>query len=241
MNKNFKPWNNERVKNLFSFVEEEKQKHKSLMQIFEEYARLTNTKRNSIRNYYYNQIEYFNLHPEIAKQLNINLNIHKAKNISHFTTENETELIKKIEELKDSGYSVRRACLTLANNDVNQMMRLQNKYRSYLSKQKTSTKKADILQFKPKIEQDLTDSDINNLFLGLVRVIKKNAVKQVNKQLISECEWANSTLRKTLVTLNNKEQTIQSLNLKNTVLSKKLMDLTEEVARLTTLAKQQKE
>ena len=63
----------------------------------------------------------------------------------------------------------------------------------------------------------------------------------MNKQLISECEWANSTLRKTLVTLNNKEQTIQSLNLKNTVLSKKLVELTEEIARLTTLTKQQKE
>ena len=119
-------------------------------------------------------------------------------------------------------------------------MRLQNKYRNYLTKQKQQHKPADILQFKPKNEQELTDNDINNLFLGLVRVIKKNAVKQVSKQLVSECEWANSTLRKTLVTLNSKEETIQSLNLKNTVLSKKLVDLTEEVARLTLLNKQQK-
>ena len=240
MNKNFKPWKNERIKDLFNFVENGKKEFKSLIEIFDEYAKNSNTKKNSIRNYYYNQIEYFNLHPEFAKQLNINLEIHKAKNISHFTTENEMELIKKIEELLVNGYSVRKACLTLANNDVNIMMRLQNKYRNYLTKQKLKVKKADILQFKPKIEQELTDSDINNLFLGLVKVIKKNAVKQVKKQLINECEWANSTLRKTLVTLNNKEQTIQALNLKNTMLSKKLIDLTEEIARLTMLSKQQK-
>ena len=241
MNKNFKPWNNERIKHLFSFVEEKKKMHLSLIKIFDEYAMLTNTKKNSIRNYYYNQIEYFNLHKDQAKQLGVDLNFHKAKEISHFSKNTELELVNKIEELTKNGYSVRKACLTLAKNNIDEMMRLQNKYRSYISSKNQNKKQADILQFKPKIEQELTDSDINNLFLGLVRVIKKNAIKQVSKQLISECEWANSTLRKTLVTLNNKEQTIQTLNLKNSVLSEKLMQLTEEVARLTTQSKQQKE
>ena len=174
---------------------------------------------------------------EIAKKLNIDLQVHKAKEISHFS-ENEKEIINKLNKLITDGYSVRKACLILSNGDINYMMRLQNKYRNMKQKTETNHKKSsNILQFKPK-SSGLTDNDINNLFLGLVKVIKKNAVEQINKNLISECEWANTTLRKTLVTLNSKEKEIQTLSLKNTVLSKKLVDLTNEVARLTALNQQ---
>ncbi len=235
MNKNFKPWTEEKILHLFNFVETEKNKNVCLVKIFKDYAILTNKKPNSVRNYYYNQIEHFNLNPEFAKKLNVNLQLHKAKQISHFS-QTETDVFEKLNNLINKGYSVRKACLTLSNGDINYMMRLQNKYRNMKQKQQAcENKEATILKFKPK-SNGLTDNDINNLFLGLVKVIKKNAVEQLNKNLVSECEWANNTLRKTLVTLNNKEKEIQSLSLKNTVLSKKLVELTNEVARLTNIA-----
>ena len=236
MNKNFKPWANERIIHLFNFIEEKRNNNMNLVNIFSEYAKLTNKKPNSIRNYYYNQIAHFKQAPLFAKDLNINIEKHKLKEIKHFTQQDELKLITNIRSMVNNGYSVRKACLTLANNNVYDMMRLQNKYRSFLQKNNMNKKETNnILVFKPKINTTLSESDINNLFLGLVKVIKKNALEQVNKNLVSECEWANDTLRKTLVTLNEKEQTIKALSLKNTVLSKKLMDLTNEVARLTSL------
>ena len=128
MNKNFKPWTEEKILHLFTFVEQQKKKNICLVKIFKDYALLTNKKPNSIRNYYYNQIEYFNLYPDSAQKLNINLQNHKAKKISHFSS-TEQEIIDKLNNLIKQGYSVRKACLTLANGDVNYMMRLQNKYR----------------------------------------------------------------------------------------------------------------
>lgn len=236
MNKNFKPWTDEKIKHLFNYVEENKNRNICLVKIFKNYAAITNKKPNSIRNYYYNQIEHFCLNPNLAKKLNINLNLHKVKQISHFSKTDE-ETLKELNNLISNGYSVRKACLTLANGDINIMMRLQNKYRNMKQKSENKLNNSNILQFKPK-NTGLTDNDINNLFLGLVKVIKKNAVEQLNKNLISECEWANNTLRKTLVSLNNKEKEIKSLSLKNTVLSKKLIDLTNEIARLKELSVQ---
>ena len=236
MNKNFKPWSDEKIISLFTFIEEKKKQNINLISCFSEYAKIVNKKPNSIRNYYYNQIEYFNSQPNLATRLNIDLNLHKAKKINHFSQNDENKTINDISDLVNKGFSVRKACLKLADNNIEVMMRLQNKYRSFMLKQKADKTKNNILQFTPKNNTTLSENDINNLFLGLVKVIKRNALEQVNKNLISECEWANNTLRKTLVTLNEKEQTIKALSLKNTVLSKKLIDLTNEVARLTMLA-----
>lgn len=202
-------WSSEEVISLFSAVEEAKDKNISLKFAFIEHAKKYSRQPNSVRNYYYHEVD--NLYKDKArkKELGIDLEKHKKSSIRYFSQEQESELMKKIEELVSQGNSVRKACFTLAKGDVGEMLRYQNKYRNFLAKKKPSEN--NIIKFTQKKKEGLSESDLNSLFLGLVRLVKKSALEEVNEKFREEKENANSLLRQALIDLGKKEREILSL------------------------------
>ena len=69
----------------------------------------------------------------------------------------------------------------------------------------------------------LTESDITALFLGLVKLIKKNASLEVEEELKKDCCEANENFRQSLIDLNKTESLLKKEQEKNLVLSNKLL------------------
>lgn len=169
----------------------EKTKHGNVrMHAFEEVAKQTRRKTNSVRNYYYKNL---------------------AKEKASFTSFSAAEVTQMLREIilgTSRGESVRSVCLRLANGDKLKMLRFQNKYRAIL---KTApgriTEVKDMLEgqgyfvklpyqtnFLDKLpnnvvtlptreEKKLADADINNLFAGLLRLVKKQAEDGAKSQI----------------------------------------------------------
>lgn len=223
----YSKWKDEDVKKLFEIVEQNKSKNQSLLTAFTEYAKLTGRKRNSVRNYYYQELTELQNNKLRASKLNIDIKKHIVNESILFTEKETRSIISNILKLNNEGYSIRKACLKLANNDVNLMVRYQNKYRSVLktnpklieeiSKElninqlKTNINSSNLIYFKKQEPKTITENDINSLFLGLIKLVKKSATESVEKKLISELDFANSTLRKTLVKLSKTEQSYKEL------------------------------
>lgn len=232
-------WKDEEVKALFNMVEKYKIENKSLLHAFSEYAKLYGRKKNSVRNYYYQELNNLAKDNERCKSLDINIEKHKTNTINAFSELETRKIIKEILRLKCLGNSVRKACLTLAEGNVELMVRYQNKYRSVLKSNANLIGKlleelkrdglnvaepkpatSNIIQFKRPQQKSLDDKDINALFLGLIKLVKKTATENVEKKLSSELDFSNSTLRKTLVKLSNTTQELNEAKLeKNRLLS----------------------
>ena len=70
----------------------------------------------------------------------------------------------------------------------------------------------------------LTDKEITSLFLGLVKLIKKNAMLEVEEDLKKDCFEANKNFRQSLIDLNKTESLLKKEQEKNLVLQSKLND-----------------
>ena len=125
-------WQDEEVKKLFDFVQNYTIQGKSLSLAFKEYALKNNRQPNSVRNYYYLELNNLLNNPQRTKLLDIDLSYHKKKTTKYFTEEEAKQQMQELINLINKGYSVRKACLTVGNGDLEQMVRLQNKYRSLL-------------------------------------------------------------------------------------------------------------
>ena len=86
---------------------------------------------------------------------------------------------------------------------------------------------------KPQ-ERKLSDEDVNSLFLGLINLVKKTAIENVEKSLVSETEFANTTLRQTLSKLSQAEKTVSTLSSELTSLQIENKKLREENILLKT-------
>jgi len=216
-------WENSEVQSLFNEVENCKNKNKTLREAFILHAQKYNRQPNSVRNYYYHEVDALKKDDKRLKKLGINLNVHKKNSIVYFSQDEEENLMKEISSLVQKGVSVRKACFILSNGDVGQMLRYQNKYRNYLSKNfaeksKSVQKVADkeikqndnIITFK-KTSKTLSEAEVQSLFLGLVRLVKKNAVMEGEEKFKSELNEANNLLRKALTQLNSQEREIEKL------------------------------
>jgi len=220
-------WGKAEVYDLFKLVENFKTKNKPLLKAFESFAIISNRKTNSIRNFYYFQLKEFEVNKILAKEYNINLDLHK-KNEQKFFTEQEVELsMGKIATLLDKGFSVRRACCEVASGDLKLMIRLQNKYRSQL-KVKNAAKSNNVL-FMPNKKSGLTDDEINSLFLRLVKIVKKSARDNLDANLIFQVQSANSQLRKSIKDLADKDREVKILRKKFELLSNEKFKLKEEI------------
>ena len=158
-------WQDEEVKTLFKFVEIKKDEGMPLVQIFKSYAFFTKRQPNSVRNYYYKEIKLLTVDKTRMKRLKIDLSKHEAKNICPFDDIDTKWIIDRIQELIEQGYSVRGACLKIANGDVSLMVRYQNKYRSEMKNKKRLDNMGNIIKM-PANPNVMSDEDINALFLG---------------------------------------------------------------------------
>ena len=230
--KKIKCWNEEEIKKLFDIVEECKKKNRPTSHAFKEYASLSSRKPDSVRNYYYWQLALLEKNKILAKSLNIDLSKHKIIKGKKFSTAESEKLIKDINALISQGYSVRKACLKLANNDVSEMIRLQNKYRSMTMN--SPNKKVDNITVMPTRKNKLTDSDINSLFLGLVNMVKRNAKEEADSNLKNQVEIANDTLRRMIVELGQKELEIKKLRSQFKILAEEKEEINKKLSDLQT-------
>ncbi len=207
-------WNNSEVKELFSVVEDYKEKNKSLKLAFKSHAEKYGRKPNSVRNYYYHEVDNLKLDEKRLEKLGINLNRHSKSSISYFSKDEEKKLMEEVDNMVKKGVSVRKACLTLSGGDVNQMLRYQNKYRNYLAKNKKNEAKNvknkeiipnNVITFR-KTSKTLTDGEVQSLFMGLVRLVKKNALEESEQAFKNKLSEANDMLRKALSKLSSKER-----------------------------------
>lgn len=234
--KNYSKWKDEEVKNLFKEVEKIKRENKSLLVAFKNYAKKSNRKPNSVRNYYYQEVSSLRDDSSRVKKLGINIVEHEICQAEKFSNKEAEDLVLEILRLKCMGLSVRKACLKLANNSINEMVRYQNKFRTTIKNNKKlydncmqrlkieglSSKKEkakeNVIYMKRPGERKLTDSDINSLFLGLIKLVKKSAAEGLEQGLVSEAQFANETLQKTLVKLKRSEQMIEQIMEENSKL-----------------------
>lgn len=200
-------WSDEEVKSLFNTVEEKRGKGESLKNAFSMHAQKFHRKGNSVRNYYYHEVD--NLQKDDARRtrLNIDLKKHIKNRLVPFSKEQEEKFLSEVKALTDKGMSVRSACFKLSNGDMTLMTRLQNKFQN-LKKEKAE-KKDNIITFKSR--KTLTDADINSLFAGLVKLVKKNAYEEVNVKIKEEKETSEYLLKEAYLELNKKEKEINKL------------------------------
>ena len=246
-NKNYSKWEDREVVSLFEFIEKCKQKNIALTKAFNRYSILSGRKGNSVRNYYYVELRELENNKPRRERLNINVRNHTKQQFKEFSKKEEYDLAYYILENKKEGRSVRKSCLKLASNDVGAMIRFQNKFRSLLKqrpeliagieKKLNIHKKEDsnIVSFPSEVKKSkgrMTDDEIKSLFMGLVRLVKKNAVNEVSDTLKSECNYANESLRRTLTNMTKKQKTIITLSESNKILNSKVKNLENKLRQM---------
>ena len=152
-------WKDAEVKCLFDFVQEYNKSNKPLSQAFKDYAKKSGRKPNSVRNYYYLELSNLIENASRAKKLDIDLAWHSKKQAKFFSEEETNQAMKKIDELGKCGYSVRKACLTIANGNVEQMVRLQNKYRAIRKTNTVQFAKQILCNSQNKRREELNKND----------------------------------------------------------------------------------
>lgn len=226
-------WKNQEVKDLFSIVENFKNSNKALKEAFAEHARKYGRRPNSVRNYYYHEIDNLSADDARLKKLGIDLSKHEKSEIAYFTEGEQKALMERIDRMVRDGVSVRKACFTLSNGDVTKMLRYQNKYRNYLSKQKPKFEdKGNIIKFTNKKNSSITDGELQALFMGLVRLVKRNAMQELDSSFKVQLDKANANLRKALVEMSGKEKELQLLKTNFIKAKEENLSLRQEIVAL---------
>lgn len=200
-------WKDSEVKALFGEVEKSVTRGKSLKNAFDAHAKRYKRASGSVRNYYYGEIERLKNDSERLERLNIDLSRHAKTSREYFSKEEENKFYQKVKCMVSSGMSVRKACLTLANDDGAKMLRYQNKFRA-LSRKKVEAKPDNIIRFT-KRQTSITDAEIQALFAGLVRLVKRSAQEEADARAKEREERANGELRKMIVLLGEREREIE--------------------------------
>ena len=123
----------EEAKNLVDYINDGRQKGKTLTYLFETYGLRYGRAKGSVRNYYYALMKNSKGDERIVKLLDgKQLSVEK---IREFTEEETDAVLRSILAEKSKGLSIRRAICNLAAGDDKLMLRMQNKYRNTLKKQ----------------------------------------------------------------------------------------------------------
>jgi len=208
--KDFSRWSKEEIKTLFKFVEIKKSEGMPLIQIFFNYAQATKRHTNSVRNYYYKELSLMQNNVDFAKELNINLDNHEVVRGIPFSKEEQTKMLEQIEKLLSQGFSVRKACLKLADGDASKMIRLQNKYRAIVKQKGENNSMGEIIKM-PQNKTGLSDEDVKALFMGLIKLVKKQEYENAKLTLKGELFDANEKLKDAMAKLAVKENLISKL------------------------------
>ena len=239
----------EKIKSLFLTIQSERNKEKiSLNKAIERASICLNLKKESARNYYYKSLKFLRENPMYAKSLGIDLNNFIKKDFEKFEEENKAQIYSLISKNLEKGISVRQSCMELANNDATKMLRYQNKYRN-MKKQFEKQGKLEpvkhekvisITKAKTQLNKKITDSEINALFMGLIRIIKKSAIESVNSELKSECEFATQNFRQSIIDLNQKEVELKKVYKLNQELNLKIENQKKQICLLLEKLSQRK-
>lgn len=256
-NKNYCKWKDDEVIRLFNFVGDCKKQNIALTKAFNEYGLYANRKSNSVRNYYYAELSELEKNKERRQMLGIDIEKHRKQEFKEFNKKEEYELVYYILEKKRLGNSVRSSCLLLAKDNVNAMIRYQNKFRSLLKQNPKLIKEVNIkldkvvgktepeitintdnkiLNFPKakfnKVNGRISDEEIKSLFMGLVKLVKKSATVEVSTNLKNECNTVNESLRRTMVSISKKQKEIVKLTESNKLLVSKVSMLEEKIKEL---------
>ena len=213
----------------------------SLLEVFDRHSKIFNRNSYSVRNLYYKLLKLYETDGKVARLLDEN-GIKNSTTSFHFN-ENDTEQLMKI-LLRNEGLSVRGACRKLARGDKKLMIRYQNKYRNTLKHNPQLVEKiltelraenVRVRNFKSNIsimpvkEEKITEKEIQSLFWGLVRLVKRNAEEEIESTLKREAEFANTALQNSLIDLRRKEVLINELREQNKALKMKLENMTQNL------------
>ena len=213
----------------------------SLLKVFDRHSKIFNRNSYSVRNFYYKLLKLYETDGKVARLLDEN-GIKNSTTSFHFN-ENDTEQLMKI-LLRNEGLSVRGACRKLARGDKKLMIRYQNKYRNTLKHNPQLVEKiltelraenVRVRNFKSNIsimpvkEEKITEKEIQSLFWGLVRLVKRNAEEEIESTLKREAEFANTALQNSLIDLRRKEVLINELREQNKALKMKLENMTQNL------------
>jgi len=117
-------WNESEQSILWDEVRQSNAQGRPLRAAFENTAKRTGRKANSIRNYYYASIKEQGVPGEFA--------LRRAVPFTPFTQQEADDLIRRVLQAQGSGRSVRACVIEMAGGDKSQALRLQNKYRSLI-------------------------------------------------------------------------------------------------------------
>ena len=219
-------WKDEEVKSLFSSVEDCKRNNRSLKFAFELHAKKFKRMPNSVRNYYYKEVDNLLADDMRCNKLQINIDEHTKNHFVCFAKEEGESVLQEIENLTERGMSVRAACFKLANGDLAKMTRLQNKYQNM--------KKSNVIQFR-KRQKVFSENELTSLFLGLAKLIKKNAIEEHLQKSNLGNENTEKVMKKAFNELNEKDsqiaqllQEIKGLKQENAFLDSKCKSLEKE-------------
>ena len=205
-----KIWKDKEVKDLFCAVEECKSGARPLCEAFKKHAKAYGRKPNSVRNYYYKDVENLKADKARVETLQIDLSRHVKNHFKCFDKDEERALLQKIDEMKTKGVSVREACKRLSEGDLSKMTRLQNKYQNM----KRQTAKQDNVVVFQKKQKLLTDADMNGLVLGVVKLVKKMAIEEYEQKRICEEGQKEREYSQMIELLNKREAELEILTRK---------------------------
>ena len=237
-------WSLTEVKRLLNMISNKGSK--SLLSVFNDFATMTKRQPFSVRNFYYKLMEQTEHDNEIVELLGIKKMAQNIKN-NHFSKDDTVILLQNLLN-NDKNISIRRACLDLANGDDKLMIRYQNKYRNLLkTKPQLVSKVANELRAKgvkvrnvgikdniavmPTPKAQITDKEIQSLFLGLVRLIRKSAEENVEIRLKRDAEFASTALQNSLIDLRRKEILIRELEEQNRSLKIKIKNIEKNLQK----------
>lgn len=84
-------------------------------------------------------------------------------------------------------------------------------------------------------KKNLTDDEIKSLFLGLVNLIKSNAIDDFSVKIKNEYEKKSVQLKTTLLELKLKDEIICDLKKENMELKSKTNNLIEKINKLSSM------
>ena len=223
----FSVWSDKEVKDLFQVVEECKSMNRPLKDAFLKHANNYHRKGNSVRNYYYHEVDNLEKDEKRRKRLQIDLSKHLKNKLVPFSKRQEEEFLQKIEEYKKQGMSVRSACIKLSGGDMTLMTRLQNKFQNLKKEEKTN----NIITFH-KREKTLSMNDIHSLFMGLVKLIKKTSAEEVEAKFKEEKRTNEFLLKEAYNELNEKMKELKALKADYQILKSDNLKLSEKMNKL---------
>lgn len=236
-------WTVEETKRLFELCEQARRQGKGLKFAFDKIAAEVNRKPNSVRNYYYAHLKTLSLVPDLSKRLGIEITPTKTAGFKTFEPSEIDNLIKLVLIEQAKGKSVRSITTEMAGGDKSLMLRLQNKYRSVVFRQRKKTEgimrelKADRQTYlnpytkaivKDGVESPMDEDALLNSLKTITGTLEDEQVKEMFKGLAKLVQLASAG-GGVLVGGNNDNRLreIDSLRRENTTLKSTLERLTK--------------